>query len=171
MHFEGKLSRPDPPGVNRLLLLYFFILGINQNFRQGPQKDFPCICNAFASQPVLCIKFYIHFHHIITITYFHHSSTTIHIHLMVSLNIFKPVGKSLKIFFLVSQGSKPCSIFNSHLYVCVCVCKSVFYLSCIGTSRFSINSQTDLRIMHTQCSNLNFAHGFCGVGQHGVYII
>lgn len=32
-------------------------------------------------------------------------------------------------------------------------------------------TNTDLKIMHTQCSNLNLSHGFCGVGQYGVYII
>lgn len=59
----------------------FFILGISQKFRQGPQKKiFSCICVTTSS---VCIHFYIHFRHIITITYFCHSSTTIHIHLTV----------------------------------------------------------------------------------------
>lgn len=32
-------------------------------------------------------------------------------------------------------------------------------------------TNTDLKIMCTQGSNLNFSHGFCGVGQYGVYIM
>lgn len=49
--------------------------------------------------------FCIHFHHIIAITFLH-SSTTIHIHLMVSVNIFKTVGMSLSIFFDLESGKQ-----------------------------------------------------------------
>lgn len=80
------------------------------------KEDFPCICK---SQLVLYILFLHSLAYSITIT-LHHSSTTIHIRLMISVNILKAVGISLKHFLSQSQGSKPCSIFNSHLSVNVC---------------------------------------------------
>lgn len=72
---------------------------------------------------------------------------------------------SLNIFEL-SQGNKPCSIFNNHLYVYVCgrVCFICHVLVQTDTVQYKLTN-TDLRIMYPQCSNLNLSHGFCDVGQ------
>lgn len=61
------------------------------------EKDFPCI---FKSQSVICTLLFFFTSTCILLmpSLFHHSSTTVHIHLMVSVNIFKAVEMSLNIF-------------------------------------------------------------------------
>ena len=82
---------------------------------------------------------------------------------MISINIFKTVGKSSNIFEL-GQGNKPCSIFN---ITCMCMCVEecvLFVMYWYKQIQYELTN-TDLRIMYPQCSNLNLSHGFCDVGQ------
>lgn len=94
---------------------------------------------------------------------FHHSSTTVHIHLMVSVNIFKTVGISPNIFWIrVREASH--AQYLTITCMCKCVEECVLFVM-YWYKQSSINSRnTDLKIMHTQCSNLSLSHGFLWCG-------
>lgn len=53
----------------------------------------------------------------------------------------------------------------------MCMCGSVLFVMYWYKQIQYKLANTDLKIIHPQCSNLNLSLGFYGVGQYGVYII
>lgn len=141
MHFEGKRPRWDPPGVCGLVILYFlFLVSVKSSDRAHRKKTFHAFSNLSQS--------YVHYFFLTSTcillmpSLFHHSSTTVHIHLMVSVKIFKTVGISLNIFWIRVRESSHAQ-YLTITSMCMCVEECVLFVM-YWYKQSSINSQTQI---------------------------
>lgn len=146
------------------LSYYFLVLVSVKGSDKAHRRRFSMHFQISASHMyiIIILFFYIYLHPVNAITFSSFLNYCSH-SLMVSINIFKTVGISLNIFWIRVREA-------SHAQYLTITCMCMYVEECVlfvmyWYKQSSINStNTDLKIMHTQCSNLSLSRGFLWCG-------